>query len=149
MQDCFREYPEIYAAEIADDEEPIFDSSPTDESAGLPSLTKEEPPKPEPTEIVAKSPASVTESIKEKVAEAKEEVKEKAALVKEEIKAAIPDKTPLSEKEAPKPEPTKIVVKSPAPVTGAVKERVAQAKGEVKEKIPDKTHDATAANEGQ
>lgn len=66
MQDCFREYPEIYAAEIADDEEPTFDSPPSDVS-----LPKAEAPKTELGEAVA-------EAVKEKAVELKEEVKPKA-----------------------------------------------------------------------
>lgn len=73
MQDCFREYPEIYAAEIADDEEPTFDSPPSDEP-----ISKGEAPKTELGEAVAQTIAPVAEAVKEKAVELKEEVKAKS-----------------------------------------------------------------------
>jgi len=91
MQDCFREYPEIYAAEIADDEEPTFDSPPADEPAGSLAPPKEEAPKAESTEVVAQSPTPVTEVVKDTKA-----VKEKVVELKEKVEAkseAFPNKT--------------------------------------------------------
>lgn len=70
MQDCFREYPEIYAAEIADDEEPTFDSPPSDES-----LPEAEAPKTELGEAVAQTIVPVAEAVKDKAVELKEGVK--------------------------------------------------------------------------
>lgn len=95
MQDCFREYPEIYAAEIADDEEPTFDSPPSDEP-----VSKGEAPKTELGEAVAQTIVPVAEAVKEKAMELKDEVKAQSEVTP---KSEVKPKSELKPKSEAKP----------------------------------------------
>jgi len=66
MQDCFRKYPDVYAAELADDEEEEGVAAPAEGAAAEPQAKAAEGEKP-----------SVTEAVKKEVNKVKEEKEER------------------------------------------------------------------------
>ena len=65
MQDCFRKYPDVYAAELADDQEEDDAAAPTEDAAAEPRANAAD----------GEKKPSVTEAVKE-VSEVKEKKEE-------------------------------------------------------------------------
>ena len=82
MQDCFRLYPEIYGAEIADDERedvPVqgLDGAAAKEGADLAAPAGAASPSSEPNARDAKSSSPVADVVQDEVQELRAEVKER------------------------------------------------------------------------
>ena len=70
MQDCFRQYPEIYGAELADDEAAESDSAPAPAAEGTPAKEEAEiPAAASPVDTPSDIPASARDATTEKTSE--------------------------------------------------------------------------------
>ena len=127
MQDCFRAHPDIYGAELEDDEEGA--SAPEGQAA--PALARDEGSLQSASGVEAAA-APVIDDVKEKITDAGEAIKDTAASVKDKVaERASSAKDDIDE------------------TASIAKRSVQQEKGEVSESeelVPKAAHDATDAN---
>jgi intermembrane space import and assembly protein 40 len=83
MQDCFRAHPDVYGAELEDDEEPLEGDLP--EGQGAPAIARDGEPLEAAAERVEDVAANANEKAKVKVTSVKDDIKQDADALKSKV----------------------------------------------------------------